>query len=149
MPAVQRKLAPRAPEAVCALAILACTCRWFSSSTTFRGWVAAAHLDVPLATGPNTEELNEFVTGVSSYPVGEGAPFHWHNCDEQVVVLSGTGEVEVDGVITALQQYDGAYVEANKKHRYPAVSSDTEPMVISGSTALLRRSSRGRSPRRA
>ncbi len=84
---------------------------------------------VPLATGPNTDELNEFVTGVSAYPVGEGAPFHWHNCDEQVVLLSGTGEVEVDDVITPLQQYDGAYVEANKKHRYRN-TSDTEPMVI-------------------
>lgn len=84
---------------------------------------------VPLATGPNTDELNEFVTGISSYPVGEGAPFHSHNCDEQVVLLSGTGEVEVDGVITALAQYDGAYVEADKVHRYRN-TSDAEEMVI-------------------
>jgi quercetin dioxygenase-like cupin family protein len=84
---------------------------------------------VPLATGPNTDEINEFVTGMSSYPVGEGAPFHTHNCDEQVVVLSGTGEVEVDGVVTPLGQYDGAYVEADKVHRYRN-TSETEPMVI-------------------
>jgi mannose-6-phosphate isomerase-like protein (cupin superfamily) len=84
---------------------------------------------VPLATGPNTGELNAFVTGISSYPVGEGAPFHSHNCDEQVVLLSGTGEVEVDGVITPLAQYDGAYVEAGKIHRYRN-TSDTEEMTI-------------------
>ena len=84
---------------------------------------------VPLSTGPNTGEINEFVTGISSYPVGEGAPFHWHNCDEQVVVLSGVGEVEVDGVITPLSQYDGAYIEADKVHRYRN-TSDSEPMLI-------------------
>ncbi len=84
---------------------------------------------MPLATGSNTDEINQFVTGISSYPVGEGAPFHSHNCDEQVVLLSGTGEVEVDGVITPLAQYDGAYVEANKIHRYRN-TSDTEAMAI-------------------
>jgi mannose-6-phosphate isomerase-like protein (cupin superfamily) len=84
---------------------------------------------VPLATGPTTDDINEFVTGISTYPVGEGAPFHWHNCDEQVVVLSGSGEVEVDDVITPLGQYDGAYIEADKKHRYRN-TSDTEPMTI-------------------
>jgi quercetin dioxygenase-like cupin family protein len=84
---------------------------------------------VPLATGPSTDDINEFVTGISSYPVGEGAPFHCHNCDEQVVLLSGTGEVEVDGVITSLAQYDGAYIEADKVHRYRN-TSDTDEMVI-------------------
>ncbi len=84
---------------------------------------------VPLATGPATADTNEFVTGISSYPVGEGAPFHTHNCDEQVVVLSGAGEVEVDGALTPLGQWDGAYVEADKVHRYRN-TSDTEPMVI-------------------
>lgn len=84
---------------------------------------------VPLATGTTTHEINKFVTGISSYPVGEGAPFHTHNCDEQVVVLSGTGEVEVDGAVTPLAQYDGAYIEADKVHRYRN-TSDTEPMVI-------------------
>jgi quercetin dioxygenase-like cupin family protein len=84
---------------------------------------------VPLATGPATADINEFVTGISAYPVGEGAPFHSHNCDEQVVVLSGRGEVEVDGIVTPLALYDGAYIEAAKIHRYRN-TSDTEPMVI-------------------
>jgi quercetin dioxygenase-like cupin family protein len=84
---------------------------------------------VPLAIGPTTADINEFVTGISSYPVGEGAPFHTHNCDEQVIVLSGSGEVEVDGEVTPLGQYDGAYVEAGKVHRYRN-TSETDPMVI-------------------
>ncbi len=83
----------------------------------------------PLATGPATQDRNKFVTGISSYPVGEGAPFHTHNCDEQVVLLSGTGEVEVDGAVTPLVRWDGAYVEADTLHRYRN-TSETEPMVI-------------------
>ena len=63
---------------------------------------------VPLATARTTGETNQFVTGISAYPVGEGAPLHSHNCDEQVVLLSGTGEVEVDGAVTALGRYDRA-----------------------------------------
>ena len=58
-----------------------------------------------------------------------GPRFTTHNCDEQVVLLSGAGEVEVDGVVTPLRQYDGAYIEADKVHRYRN-TSDTEPMVI-------------------
>lgn len=84
---------------------------------------------VPLATGENTGQINRFVTGISSYPVGQGAPFHWHNCDEQVVVLAGAGEVEVDGVVTPLSRYDGAYIEAEKMHRYRN-TSEVEEMVI-------------------
>jgi quercetin dioxygenase-like cupin family protein len=84
---------------------------------------------VPLATAQAMADANEVVTGISSYPVGEGAPFHWHNCDEQVILLSGTGEVEVDGEVTPLSQWDGAYVEAEKMHRYRN-TSDSEPMVI-------------------
>lgn len=85
---------------------------------------------VPLATGPTTGEINQFVTGISSYPVGEGAPFHSHNCDEQVVLLSGTGEVEVDGVITPLARHDGAYVEADKVHRYRNTSASEEMVIL-------------------
>ena len=84
---------------------------------------------VPLATGESTRDANEFVTGISSYPVGQGARFHCHNCDEQVVVLSGAGKVEVDGIVKMLGRYDGAYIEAGLFHSYRK-ASDTEPMVI-------------------
>jgi mannose-6-phosphate isomerase-like protein (cupin superfamily) len=41
---------------------------------------------------------------------------HSHNCDEQVTLLEGVGEVEVDGVVTSLKQYDTTYIPANKPH---------------------------------
>jgi len=67
-------------------------------------------------------------TGISEYPVGSGAPLHSHNCDEQVVILSGRGFVEAEGVRTDLARYDTAYVEAGKFHRYQ--NTGDEPMVI-------------------
>jgi quercetin dioxygenase-like cupin family protein len=83
---------------------------------------------VPLVTHALPEDT-KIVTGTSSYPVGEGAPLHSHNCDEQVTLLSGRGEVEVDGVVTPLAPYDSTYIEADRLHAFRNTSS-TEPMVI-------------------
>jgi hypothetical protein len=33
-----------------------------------------------------------FTTGMSVYPVGKGAPMHYHNCAEQVTLLEGSIE---------------------------------------------------------
>lgn len=65
-------------------------------------------------TAPNAR----FTTGMSVYPKGRGAPLHSHNCDEQVTLLEGQGEVEVDGKITPLVQYDTTYVPAGKVHAF-------------------------------
>lgn len=70
-------------------------------------WPLVVHFNIPHA---------HFTTGMSVYPVGEGAPMHKHNCDEQVTMLEGVGEVEVDGVVTPLVQYDTTYVPAGLFH---------------------------------
>jgi mannose-6-phosphate isomerase-like protein (cupin superfamily) len=57
-----------------------------------------------------------FTTGMSVYPVGQGAPLHKHNCDEQVTLLEGAGEVEADGRVTALVPYDSTYIPAGIWH---------------------------------
>jgi quercetin dioxygenase-like cupin family protein len=85
-------------------------------------------LTVPLVTHV-LPEATKIVTGTSAYPVGEGAPLHCHNCDEQVTLLSGHGEVEVDGALTQLEPYDSTYIEGGRFHAFRN-TSDTEPMVI-------------------
>ena len=57
-----------------------------------------------------------FTTGMSVYPVGKGAPMHYHNCAEQVTLLEGRGEVEVEGQVTALVPYDSTYIPAGRMH---------------------------------
>jgi quercetin dioxygenase-like cupin family protein len=55
-------------------------------------------LTIPLITRQSAEEENLITTGISTYPVGTGAPLHSHNCDEHVTLLSGVAEVEIEGV---------------------------------------------------
>ncbi len=69
-----------------------------------------------------------FTSGLTRFPAGRNAPMHSHNCGEQVTLLEGDGEVEVDGVKTRLKQYDTTFIPADKPHRFNNVG-DT-PMLI-------------------
>lgn len=69
-----------------------------------------------------------FTSGISTYPKGRGAPLHSHNCDEQVTLLEGVGEVEIDGCVTALKQFDSTYIRANREHAFRNTGST--PMKI-------------------
>jgi mannose-6-phosphate isomerase-like protein (cupin superfamily) len=84
---------------------------------------------IPLVTRYTAEEENEVTTGISSYPVGKGAPPHSHNCDEHVTLLSGSAEVEIAGTVTPLTPHDTTYVKAGITHCFRN-TSDAEPMVI-------------------
>jgi quercetin dioxygenase-like cupin family protein len=84
---------------------------------------------IPLITRPAAREENLITTGISSYPVGTGAPPHSHNCDEHVTLLSGAAEVEIGGEVTSLVPYDTTYVKAGIVHCFRNASRD-EPMVI-------------------
>ena len=64
---------------------------------------------IPLITHQSAESP-AFTTGISTYPPGEGAPLHSHNCPEQVTLLEGQGEVEIDGEVTPLRPYDSTYI---------------------------------------
>jgi len=69
-----------------------------------------------------------FTSGLTRFPAGRKVPVHHHNCDEQVTLLEGTAEVEVDGERTALSRYDTTYIPAGKPHRFINVGED--PMLI-------------------
>ena len=84
---------------------------------------------LPLITRHTAEEENLITTGISRYPVGQGAPPHSHNCDEHVTLLSGSAEVEIDGQVTPLVPHDTTYVKAGIVHCFRNTSG-TEPMVI-------------------
>ncbi len=69
-----------------------------------------------------------FTSGLTSFPSGRSAPMHSHNCGEQVTLLEGQGEVEVDGRSTPLARYDTTYIPAGKPHRFNNTGST--PLVI-------------------
>jgi mannose-6-phosphate isomerase-like protein (cupin superfamily) len=72
---------------------------------------------IPLITHQSADNP-VFTTGISTYPKGKGAPMHSHNCPEQVTLLEGVGEVEIDGVITPLSKYDSTYIPENLTHAF-------------------------------
>ena len=77
-----------------------------------------------------TKELGakQLTTGITRFPVGAKVPMHSHNCDEQVTILEGEAEAELDGERHRLHAYDTTLVPANKPHRF--VNVGTTPLAI-------------------
>ena len=75
-----------------------------------------------------TKELGSkhLTTGITRFPVGAKVPMHSHNCDEQVTILEGEAEAELDGHRHRLHAYDTTLVPANKPHRF--VNVGTTPL---------------------
>ena len=77
-----------------------------------------------------TKEIGSkhITTGLTRFPVGAKVPLHSHNCDEQVTILEGEAEAELDGQRHRLHAYDTTLVPANKPHRF--VNVGTTPLAI-------------------
>jgi quercetin dioxygenase-like cupin family protein len=67
-----------------------------------------------------TKEIGakHMTTGLTRFPAGAKVPLHSHNCDEQVTILEGEAEVEVDGERHRLRPFDTTLVPADKPHRF-------------------------------
>lgn len=83
---------------------------------------------IPLITRHTAAERITITSGISTYPVGTGAPMHSHNCVEHVTLLGGVGECVIDGVVTPLERYDTTYVEAGIPHLFR--NTGDAPMTI-------------------
>ena len=77
-----------------------------------------------------TKEIGSqhMTTGLTRFPVGAKVPMHSHNCDEQVTILEGEAEAELDGERHRLHAYDTTLIPANKLHRF--VNIGISPMAI-------------------
>lgn len=84
-------------------------------------------VSIPLITR-DADATALVTTGISTYPTGTGAPLHTHNCDEQVTLLEGEAEVDVEGVVTSLRPYDTTYIRAGQAHAFR--NSGEGPMTI-------------------
>jgi quercetin dioxygenase-like cupin family protein len=69
-----------------------------------------------------------FTSGLTRFPAAKKVPIHHHNCAEQVTLLEGDAEVEIDGERTRIKQYDTTYIPAGKPHRFINVGDG--PMLI-------------------
>jgi mannose-6-phosphate isomerase-like protein (cupin superfamily) len=82
---------------------------------------------VPLVTRDSVADPL-ITTGISTYPTDTGAPRHWHNCDEQVTVLAGVAEAEIEGARSKLTPYDTTYIKAGLSHAFRNLGD--APMTI-------------------
>ena len=57
-------------------------------------------------------------SGMTSFPAGTEVPVHRHNCDEQVVMIEGEADVEIEGERTAVRPMDTIYIAAGRWHRF-------------------------------
>ncbi len=69
-----------------------------------------------------------FTSGLTRFPAAKKVPVHHHNCAEQVTLLEGEADVEIDGERTRLKPYDTTYIPAGKPHRF--INVGETPMLI-------------------
>ncbi|MFY9510234.1 MAG: cupin domain-containing protein [Rubrivivax sp.] len=70
-----------------------------------------------------------FINGITEFAPGTKIPFHSHNCEESVVLLSGEAYMDIAGEVHALKPLDTTFIPPNVPHRFRN-KSDTEPMKI-------------------
>ena len=72
-----------------------------------------------------TKEIGskQITTGITRFPVGAKVPMHSHNCDEQVTILEGEADAEIEGHCYRLHAYDTTLVPANRPHRFVNVGT--------------------------
>lgn len=88
-----------------------------------------------------TKEIGSqrMTTGLTRFPAGAKVPLHSHNCDEQVTILEGEAEAEIEGQRFRLGACDTTLIPADKPHRFVNVGKG--PLLILwiyGSTEVTR-----------
>ncbi|HSK98440.1 MAG TPA: cupin domain-containing protein [Euzebyales bacterium] len=91
----------------------------------------------PVARGDGIETVRlspallpgqDFQMGITSFPPGTSIPLHSHNTIEQVTVLEGEGEAELNGERVPARPYDTTQIAPGEVHRF--VNSGTTVMRI-------------------
>lgn len=70
-----------------------------------------------------------FITGYTEFAGGAKIPFHFHNCEESVLLVEGNAIFDIDGREFAVQPQDVTFIPAGVPHRFRN-ASETEPMKI-------------------
>lgn len=67
-------------------------------------------------------------TGTTTLLAGQSAPWHSHNCDEQIMLLTGKARVEYDDGAFDVGPFDTSFIPAGISHRF--VNTGEGPMVM-------------------
>ncbi len=69
-----------------------------------------------------------FTSGITKFPAGKKVPVHSHNCDEQVTILDGTAEAEIEGKTQTVGPNDTTFIPAGVPHRF--INTGDGPLTI-------------------
>lgn len=69
-------------------------------------------------------------TGTTTLLAGQAAPWHSHNCAEQIILLEGAARVEYDGGSFEVEAFDVSYVPAGISHRFVNVGAGPMTMLF-------------------
>ena len=70
-----------------------------------------------------------FINGITEFGPGAAIPFHSHNCEESVMLLSGHAYLDIESEVHELKPHDTTFIPPNVPHRFRN-RSQTEPMQI-------------------
>ncbi|MCK0551869.1 cupin domain-containing protein [Pantoea ananatis] len=70
-----------------------------------------------------------FITGYTEFSGGAKIPFHFHNCEESVLLIEGNAIFDIDGNEFPIKPQDVTFIPAGVAHRFRN-ASETEPMKI-------------------
>jgi mannose-6-phosphate isomerase-like protein (cupin superfamily) len=85
-------------------------------------------VETTLLVGKERCGATNFTTGITKFPVGKKVPMHSHNCDEQVTLLEGSGDMETGGQRVPLKPYDSTYIPKDEPHRF--INTGDGPLTI-------------------
>lgn len=85
-------------------------------------------VETTLLVGAERCKGAKITTGITKFPTNQKIPMHSHNCNEQVTLLEGEAEVEMDGKRTPVKRLDTTYIPAEKPHRF--INTGNGPLVI-------------------
>jgi putative monooxygenase len=81
----------------------------------------------PLATAGRGARA--MLTGITTIAPGSAVPLHTHNCEESVVVLSGSGIAHIDGSDHKVGARDTSWIPPGVPHCFRN-EAGSEPLVI-------------------
>jgi len=70
-----------------------------------------------------------FITGYTEFSGGAKIPFHFHNCEESVMLVEGNAIFDIDGQEFAVKPQDVTFIPAGVPHRFRNASA-TQSMKI-------------------
>jgi len=82
----------------------------------------------PLVTAARGSQ--SMLTGITRIAPGCIVPYHFHNCEECVIVLSGAGFAHIDGVDHPVAPGDTSWIPPEVPHCFRNPSADTELAIF-------------------